>query len=821
MSAFGEAETSLQSILARFILEQNNMRTLSNSVSFTLSKREFNLLQAKGYCLEDIGNWASALTTPNSEAAAGIFTFQNDTPPDFVLLFFLRRKHIKVTALQTLLTYVRQLVLGNISYKSEDLASQLTQPSLEQTRDSQWDVNRTSSKHKPLYSDSFAVIVIRLLRHARRVWSEAIPAIAEIFTTQLRTTSSDKAENFINEAHTSRTNFLCNRFLALLSKPTSLYPKLSIPFQEKAQFDVLRSMASNVPPLIITQEGYRAVARVQLARKKTIQEQEWAKLKARSWPPWKENRTAMDEEKGVEFGFSRASRIMNQMHQAGYEHGPWEKIAKIYSGWDTDGSPTIQTRSGLANAPMLPISRIGSQRVLRRLQVQQWAARVKATRTRREAWACFLAYENSDVPAHQDVYLAMYEKLVYTVVHGPRVPDSESEVLSGDSKEIFTEPISPHETTYVSEPVPTFQELVERMTRNGVRPSGRCLAFLIGSSPTVALGIQILSSAGDAHGGGIRRIINASAIDAVDIQGIPDYLFVSLLKFLLRCDFVPRKSGATITRLPHLSQDKYYLKKDQYFSLNYAYTILIQCKPRYRPAWTTLMQAIIPRSGLPRFSRKPLLAAHHLHAYHMMRNLVMRMEEIDLELDAEQFQLLCIALQRATFSCLDRAEADTDARELLSGGPLYVRKLFHNLVGSSSASEASLDWPSAPRLFTTPKPTVLHSYVRTLGLLRDYEGLYSLSSWMVEFHLELTERAEEQKGGPAALRRALIALRVFLERSWERPSGEKHGAPTELVLLVKERIESVPEWRGWPTIDEVEFYCLRSSGAYILPTVLS
>src|SRR6202041_1208945 len=130
----------------------------------------------------------------------------------------------------------------------------------------------------------------------------------------------DRVGEFINEAQASRKNFICNRFLALLSKPTSLCPKLSIPFQEKAQFDVLRSMANNVPPLIITQEGYRAVARVQLARKKTAQEQEWARLKARSWPPWKENRTAMDEEKGVEFGFSRASRIMSQMHQAGYEH---------------------------------------------------------------------------------------------------------------------------------------------------------------------------------------------------------------------------------------------------------------------------------------------------------------------------------------------------------------------------------------------------------------------------------------------------------------------------------------------------------------------
>lgn len=807
MSDRGETDISLQSILARFILDQNSTRASSGSLSYTFSEKEIRLLRTKGYHPGDVGKWASTLTMQNSEAAAEIFIFQNDTPPLFVLLCFLRRKHLKVVALRILLTHVRQRVLGKPSNRSEISSPQLAPSSVERSQNWHSHDNITDSKHKPLDLDSF-IIVIRLLRHARRAWPEAIPAIAEIFTTQLRRASKNRVGEFINEAQASRKNFLCNRFLALLSRPTSLYPKLSIPFQEKAQFDVLRSMAGNVPPLIITQEGYRAVARVQLAHKKTAQEQEWARLKARSWPPWKENRTAMDEEKGVEYGFSKASRIMSQMHQAGYEHGPWEKIAKTYSGWDTDGSPTIQTRTGLANVPMLPLVGIGSQRVLHRLQVQQWAARVRATRTRREAWACFLAYENSGALAHQDVYLAMYEKLV----HDLQVPDSESEeVLPGDGKEVFSEPVSPQETTYVSEPVPTFQELVQRMTRNGVRPSGRCLAFLVKSSPTVALGIQILNSAGDAHGGGIRRLLSASAVGFEDIRDIPDYLFVSFLKFLFRYNFVPQTSPTTIMRFPHLSQDKYKLKMGHHFPLNYAYSLLVQCKPRYRPAWTTLMQVIVPRSGLPRFSPKPLPITTHLYAYQMMRNLIMSMEEIDLEPDAEQFQLLCIALQRATFSCLNKADAGTNARDLLSSSPLYIRKLFHNLVGNSNASEASHDWLSAPRLFTTPKPIVLHSYVRALGLLRDYEGLYSLSSWMAEFHSELTERAEEQKGGPAALRRTLVALRVFLERSWESSPEEQSRAPAELVLLVKERIENVPEWHGWPTIDEVELYCMRSS----------
>jgi hypothetical protein len=42
-----------------------------------------------------------------------------------------------------------------------------------------------------------------------------------------------------------------------------------------------------------------------------------------------------------------------------------------------------------------------------------WASRIRSTRTVEEAWACFLANEDEKLPPSQDVYYAMFEKLVF------------------------------------------------------------------------------------------------------------------------------------------------------------------------------------------------------------------------------------------------------------------------------------------------------------------------------------------------------------------------------------------------------------------------
>ncbi|MDV2687690.1 hypothetical protein RYX56_25405, partial [Alkalihalophilus lindianensis] len=78
-----------------------------------------------------------------------------------------------------------------------------------------------------------------------------------------------------------------------------------VAYQEAAIIRILSAMAEHEPPVQIDREGYRAVIRLQLAMGKTDSEQQWAALKALSWPPWKEDRTRMDSEIGPEHGISR------------------------------------------------------------------------------------------------------------------------------------------------------------------------------------------------------------------------------------------------------------------------------------------------------------------------------------------------------------------------------------------------------------------------------------------------------------------------------------------------------------------------------------
>ncbi|OCK81477.1 hypothetical protein K432DRAFT_326163 [Lepidopterella palustris CBS 459.81] len=827
-------EISLQTIIIGFLKAHGaRAENLNERLSSTFSEREMAFLHARGYTAQDVHKWVTALLTENPRVMAEVILLQEKPPPLFVPLNLLRRKHLTVEALRIILEDSWKRILSQTSTGLEVLAENGLSPLEGSYQRFRGPNNRNVDGH------SLQLLVVRLLRHARQSWPHAIPDIANLFTTEIREMTIERVNRnyYTTERQISNLSFFCNRLLAILSLPTRMHPITSSSFQETAQFDVLRMMTSYSPPLTLNQEGYRGIVSVQLALRKTPRERAWALLKTKSWPPWKENRTAMDEDKGDDFGISRASLIIRQMGEAGYQSDLWERVAQIYSGLDTDGSPTIQTRINMTDTRMRSLRKRRSSRFQLLFQDKLWAARIRATRTRREAWACFLTFESLELRVCHNVYHAMFEKLHYQEFHEPQSPSqspdrdrahisSNANVLPGDVLEVFPDPISPHERVYLREQLPTYENLVDRMFKNDLRPSGRFLAFLVHTCPNTSIGMRILRTAGDVYGGGVKRfldLLHGSLVDPLELRDVPDYLFTAFLSFLCRCTSVRqgRRAEKSLFFRPFV-KERYHLAIEDEHPINLAYSFLIQSKRPYRPAWTVLMKSIMSPSGGHSFWQvSGAQRTKHVLIYQAICDLVSRMQEIHLELEEEQFQLLCIGLQRATISCISSAELNAEARRLIARSPAYIRTLFHSLVGRSSASEELGQRSSAARLFTTPGPAVLHSYVRALGLLRDYEGLYSFAQWMAEFHLELTQRASSQSGGPAALRRTLIALRVYLERNWDSSPDERSSAPKELVALVRERVESVPEWEGWPKIDELEVYCMESGAESILPKAWS
>ncbi|KAF2641475.1 hypothetical protein P280DRAFT_469093 [Massarina eburnea CBS 473.64] len=754
---------SLHTILLR------HLRTVTASPStgtgLELSDEEASLLRSHGFSAHSVEQWTYSLLERRSVSAVWTFTDKNETPPLFLVLLFLRRKRMRSLALGVLLRHIRaRLEIERVHWTSLQL------------------------------------LMVRLLRHARELWPETIPWIASLYAEHAMRIYTDAKENGrLSPTLLSGITRFSNSILSLISLPASVRPVLASLHQEKAQFEILHFMASCDPALSMTRTGFRATVRNQLAHSKTSQERTWAELKGPSWPPWKGKRTAMDEEKGYEFGVSRASRILHRMFEAGYEGRVWEDVAQIYAGWDTDFSPTIQTRTSL---PHISTQSRNSDK----LSALVWAARIDTTRTRREAWACFLAYEASNETASPEVYFAMFGKLYVHQLDEEEQKTKDQKagskpLLPGDMKEVLPDPKSPLHLVYLSDPVPEIEHLYHRMVTKGVRPSNRLLALLVGILKDFPTVLELLEANQDKFEGGMKCLLDGTILAQGNESSVPPYFIGSFIQFLCRFGRFYGHPPTKPMALPlNFEAHQLRLRLDKSYLLEYAFTLLLQYKPTYNPAWTAYLQKLC-------YSHRGIRQAEHLRApaivatYKAICALFEEIDENDLDPDDTQFQLLCTVVRYTAGTAYSGRLDSNDTQHILSTGPHFLRTVFHNLVGAdidpNDDHQREQDNAIPPCI---PKPAALHAYVQTLGVLRDYEGLYSFSIWATLHHTQITERANAQHSGPQALFKTLVALRVGLEGV-----NGQGGASRELVELVRYEMEGVKEW-GWPSDEHVAAY---------------
>ncbi|KAA8622588.1 hypothetical protein PtrSN002B_007945 [Pyrenophora tritici-repentis] len=756
---------SLYSILARYL--QHHTASPSPEQDFEYDRLELHYLRSKGYTPESIEQWAHSLTEPQSNMAVKIFAPGVETPPLFLLLLFLRRKHIRVSALRIIMGHLDRIV-----------------------------------QSKSLSWSALKILAVRLVRHARELWPESIPWIASWFVTEATRLHRDAnaTEPFSPRRLLDITQF-CNNYLMLLSLPASSRPVLYAAHQEKAQFKILEYMANASPPIVVTKLGFRSVIRNQLAHAKTPQEREWAELKGPSWPPWKENRTAMDEEKGYEFGTSRASQLLRRMYEAGYAGHIWEEVAQTYAGWDTDLSPTIQTRTSLPRIS----SQYGDDDQLRPVL---WAGRIRSTRTRREAWACFLSSESSSEPAHPEIYLAMFERLCYPEAERSAQADFSSntgqvpgrnsaDLLPGDMKEVLPDPSSSLHYVYLSEPIPGYRQLLIRMLDKHVKPSNRLLAFLLEWCPDFHIGLNLLDIAKDDYNGGTGRILKGIHDDDASVRSIPGYLFASIIRFLCHWGRFKQPPTKELCFL-HPEQHAHELMWDRQYLIEYAYLLLRHYRPKYRPAWAAFTEKVM--------NDNTSKSAGKFARYRIIYGLLEDMEQIDLDLDDELFRIACTATYFAVQSVHQGEAAFGDANQILSNGSARLRTLFNSLVGANADMHLYRGDIVPPHI---PGPAELHAYVRALGFLGDHEGLYSFTTWLTKHRSEVTARVQAQRSGRDILFKTLVALRAAVENGGVSPhSDHSKRAPADIALLIKSQIDSVEEWGGWPAQKYVEWYLM-------------
>lgn len=762
------APVSYYTLLSRYLTHLTAPTPEDAPLIFTNQEQQF--LKSRRITQQTVKDWAVSLLQRNSHAPTRVFRLGAEAPPFFLVLLYLRRKHIRA--------YCLGIVLSHVASRLEAETINL---------------------------QTLKTLVIRSLRHARLVWPESIPWITTFFLEQAAKIHGNDSDALSARAQSELTSF-CNTLLSLLSLPASLRPMITARHQETAQFRVLQCMAGYNPSLAVTRTGFRAIARIQLTHAKTERERDWAELKGPSWPPWKENRTAMDEDKGYEYGASRASKILHRMFEGGYPARGWEEVAEVYAGWDTDLSPTIQTRI------FLPSCFHGGE------AEGLWAARIRTTRTRREAWACFLAYEASGAPVHQEVYLAIFEKLHYIEMQRrstgtSRTEEDEEEddvqdspaatLLAGDMKEVMTEPSSPLNNVYLTEPVPSYEELYQRMTSKKIRPTDRLLAFLLETHPDFATIFKLLEAAKDDFDGGVGCLVSGVHDESSTVDRVPGYFLAAFIRFLCRFGH-PTKRLSIVASTNFLPQDQHlrqFMFEEPYL-LQYAYSLLLFYRPRYQPAWTAFVEEVVlsRRNSLYHEQDSAMGITNRQYGIVIKVLDTLAFEE-DVDVEGDLFNLACTATRYAA-QAVHKGNFPVDqGLTYLSKRSHKLRTLFHQLVGAHNDLQVSSGIP--PHM---PGPAELHAYVRALGVLRDYEGLYSFSTWFTKHSKEVTARARAQHGGSEMLFRTLVALKAATGGWLEEGRDRRPSAPEEIKQLIKAQINGVIEWGGWPSKKLLSLY---------------
>ncbi|KAK3677183.1 hypothetical protein LTR78_002721 [Recurvomyces mirabilis] len=776
------SEPLLERIVASYIQETPRLSDplqASWHASYQITTKDHQHLRSRGWQLNDLKEWSQILSQSDVSTAATrlaerVRSRGPSRVPIMLLTKLLRRPYINAPALRTLLSVSWEMLL----YRS----------SLCQIYTS---------------DNTVFVIFLRLLRHARVVWPTAIENIADLLLQNLPSIRAGYKKDYKTPA---RLTHMLNAALRLITIRTAVEPMHNTEPQEAAVVRILSFMSEQHPQLQITREGFRAVIRIQLTMKKTPREQEWGKLKALSWPPWKQDRTAMDALITPEYGVTRALSTLGGMREAGYGFLAWENSAQLLAGWDVDRTPTIQSR-------MLLGSGWGTHNGQ---EAENWAARIIATRTAQEAWAAYLAYEESEVPAHELVHLAILEKLYREekrqkeemVKTSTSRKKRRSPLMPGDTREVEPLPPSTHLYTYTSRPVPTVQSFFVQLRGQGHRLRGHALSFAVAHAKSLEQGIEYLLSVQD-----IEPAISSllSAIPDVRIREVPDYLFASYIQLLCHFTNAPlsRMYDELPFEIPAFMHDVRILsgwsshRQPVVFALH-----LLQLRGTlYRPAWIAVLHALnrsmvarglhshraIQRNAMLLTGDGNVRICHgHIIAYRLAQRTVSMLEQINVDLDIAGLHSLCINVNNLTWNCwhtlnhggstqpLDEREG-ADQRLLLAEAmdilrtrkhTVWLKHHFWRLVGESATYPPNLRHrstshvPMQPRFLNTPGPAVIHAYVRALGWAGDYDGILEVVRWMVEHESVLKHARERDRNGEDMLRLSLIAARGFMERAW-------------------------------------------------------
>jgi hypothetical protein len=582
----------------------------------------------------------------------------------------------------------------------------------------------------------------------------------------------------MNSVISTRLSRMVNSAILRLALPSSLGPFRSMTYNWEAQKVLLGLIANLKPVLTINANSYRAVVRVLLASQRNEREAKVVTLHAETWPPWRIDQDGMDAQRSFEEDLSRSELASRRSQESGYRQDAIDQALKILAGMELDGTPTISTRylskvrrsvprAGKAD---LNDSSTKQRGEIKPLSASLWAARIVATRDEQEAWDAFVEFVKRGGEPNHPLYFAMFRKLNYANA----IPQRRSMYSNpGGGLEVRPVPYT-NKSLYkrLSTLPPPLEWLYERMVKSGIRPQGRCLAFLVSHARTIDEGLHYLRD-GKIEREALHILANGSSDTVVPaLAKVPRNVFWGYLTLL--CRFPLRRDPGIPT--PHFVVATRN-------SVAHAGRLLRQSNLLFRPVWYALFK-VLSKRGL-------LISRHLLHddvqnAHKTWKVFIVAFNDFQrmgLELDPLGFTFFCQAFENFVTALLESKEHENDLLEARA----LLRAEFDSL------SESHEPFMHIPRLLHSLNGAQLHAYVRALGSVRDHRAIFSAVEWMFKHEKDLWFIACETRNGHDLFRKVFLAVRIYLDH-------------TEHAELAKQLVDQVEWWGGWPTDFAVDEY---------------
>ncbi|KAK2737294.1 hypothetical protein FQN57_000378 [Myotisia sp. PD_48] len=860
--------TSIHSQLERGSLSEG---TIDNVLLEVFDDAALAYLSWKGYSVGDVMAWAWILATPSAYRSAiryvefeqSILTRSPEARhvPVFILLFVLRRRDIDPSALQLLLKQSWKLICNSPTFhrKSPRPASS----------------NKTWNRGGD--NKTINLIFSRLIRNALKVSPATLVPIAQMITTFYNRDLAVKDLDQLDLRDVRDLTNIYNQFIESFSQYCSVEPYHSSRIQQTAIFHILREMRTFNPPLALTRSSYQAITKILLASQKSKSEKQWARFKAASWPPWKEDKLGIDAGR-LEGSKSKSMESISQMTQAGYASTSWDQVASILAGWDVDGTPTIQTRTILPTprsdstfpgdpAPVKHSSRKGYLGILptsvptpppsepnetqKMAECYIWAARIRATRTIREAWACFLSFQEQNLAPTQEIYIEIAEKLVFADQKQEFFPSEASNTVPGDGKEIFAEPSSLRDVIYVHTEPPKLESFIRQMASSGVKIPNRILTLLLSRTTSIETGLEYLTYSQltvdqiQALTTNYTVVVNNRQESLASIR---DSIFASFIQFL--CKNAAAHSSTEkdlnlrfrttfpVILLPSLpddpSQQSRTVVAEQ--ALAHATYLLRICLPRYMPTWHGFLLALSTGKRVRDCGFRT--STQRVVAWREALDVVQWMQQSHITLDLKCIENLAHMLTKVILSCqrdnhgaieglamIDHIRAHephplevwpSTLEGIIQDGVRVIKSHLYYLLPLNGLKKPNTSYDAMlfnpPKLATLPSPAVIHALVRVFGFSADIPALLKVLQMVAGHPDEFKRTSTVRLGGPRMLRRSVVATRAFLEGHLvgmqDLGSGADDARPRihPLTQEARELIDNSEILSPWPTDEELVKY---------------